>query len=62
MTVALQNESHGKTVQATFFGVGENCSHAQSSDAYLSRDTFEAPHSNVHCMPGLSAGSPIGRL
>jgi hypothetical protein len=34
MTVAPQNESHGKSVQATFLKVGQNLYRYESSDAY----------------------------
>ena len=34
MTVAPQNESHGKSVQATFLKVGQNLYRNESSDTY----------------------------
>ena len=34
MTVAPQNESHGKSVQATFLKVGQNLCRNESSDTY----------------------------
>jgi len=34
MTVAPQNESHGKSLQATFLKVGQNLYRNESSDTY----------------------------
>jgi hypothetical protein len=62
MTVAPQNESHGKSIQATFFRVGGNYPHGESVDAYLSRDTHSRARSRVPCSLGRSARNPIGRF